>query len=127
MRRAPACYEKDDKNGISVCLTDPEQQRRALSFINNLEYDNITVVGYSKGGNKAKYVSLLSDKVTRCVSFDGQGFSRQFQEKYGPLIEENRWKITNYALDGDFVNIPNRDDPKYNAYQSEQVLQRTTC
>ncbi len=126
-------YEKDDKNGISVCLTDSEgnayvafrgtgggewydnfvgaymtdteQQRRALSFINNLEYNNITVVGHSKGGNKAKYVSLLSDKVTRCISFDGQGFSRQFQEKYGILIEENRWKITNYALDGDFVNI----------------------
>lgn len=126
-------YEKDDKGGISICLTDPEgnayvafrgtgggewydnfvgaymadteQQRRALSFINNLKYDNITVVGHSKGGNKAKYVSLLSDKVTRCVSFDGQGFSGEFQEKYGLLIEENRWKITNYALDGDFVNI----------------------
>ena len=126
-------YERDANGGVSICLTDAEnnayvafrgtgggdwydnfegayvadteQQRRALSFVNNLSYDNITVIGHSKGGNKSKYVALLSDKVSRCVSFDGQGFSRDFYEKYGDLIEKNKWKISNYALSGDFVNI----------------------
>lgn len=87
--------------------TDTEQQRRALDFINSLDEDfkNITVVGHSKGGNKAKYVALLSDRVDRCVSFDGQGFSQEFIQKYGNLIEKNEYKITNYALDNDFVNL----------------------
>ena len=86
-------------------VADTEQQRRALDFINSLDHNNITVVGHSKGGNKAKYVALLSDKVSRCVSFDGQGFSQEFMEKYGDLIEKNEHKITNYALDYDFVNL----------------------
>lgn len=85
--------------------TDTEQQRRALDFINSLDHKNITVVGHSKGGNKAKYVALLSDKVDRCVSFDGQGFSQEFIQKYSNLIEKNEYKITNYALDNDFVNL----------------------
>lgn len=85
--------------------TDTEQQRRALDFINSLDHTNITVVGHSKGGNKAKYVALLSDKVNRCVSFDGQGFSQEFIQKYSNLIEKNEYKITNYALDNDFVNL----------------------
>ena len=125
--------KRDDKNALSICLTDSdnnayvvfrgtgggewydnfigafvtdtEQQRRALDFVNSLPYDNITVVGHSKGGNKAKYTALLSDKVARCVSFDGQGFSGEFFEKYGDLVEKNKGKIKNYALDGDFVNI----------------------
>lgn len=37
-------------------------------------YDSITVTGHSKGGNKAQYVTVLSDKVDRCISMDGQGF-----------------------------------------------------
>lgn len=126
--------EQDDKNALSVCLhndktgetyvvfrgtsagewpdnfeggyvADTEQQRSALAFVERQDYDNITVVGHSKGGNKAKYVALLSDKVEHCFSFDGQGFSPAFLEKYGPLIEVNKSKITCYALDFDFVNI----------------------
>lgn len=126
--------ERDDKKALSVCLKDPktnqryvvfrgtaagewpdnfeggyladtEQQRRALAFVNRQQGDQITVVGHSKGGNKAKYVAILSDKVYRCVSFDGQGFSEAFWKKYGPQIEKNKDKITCYALDFDFVNI----------------------
>ncbi len=124
----------DDKKALSVCLhndetgetyvvfrgtsagewpdnfeggykADTEQQRRALAFVERQNFDNITVVGHSKGGNKAKYTAILSDKVDRCVSFDGQGFSAAFYEKYGPLIEQNKSKINCYALDNDFVNI----------------------
>lgn len=126
--------ERDDKNALSVCLhndktgetyvvfrgtsagewldnfmggylADTEQQERALAFVERQKYSNITVVGHSKGGNKAKYTALLSDKVGKCYSFDGQGFSAAFFEKYGPLIEKNKHKITCYALDYDFVNI----------------------
>ena len=125
--------DRDDKNALSVCLqdkdgnkyvvfrgtaagewidnfqggylADTEQQLRALAFVERQKGENITVVGHSKGGNKAKYAAIRSDKVTRCVSFDGQGFSAAFFEKYGPLIEQNKDKITCYALDYDFVNI----------------------
>lgn len=125
--------ERDDRNALSVCLedkdgnqyvvfrgtaagewvdnfqggylADTEQQLRALAFVERQSGENITVVGHSKGGNKAKYVAIRSDKVDRCVSFDGQGFSAAFYEKYGPLIDANKHKITCYALDYDFVNI----------------------
>jgi len=94
---------KDNFEGAFV--TDTEQQQRALDYINSIDADHITVVGHSKGGNKAKYVALLSDKIDRCVAFDGQGFSQLFMEKYQDLIEANKHKITCYALDEDFVNI----------------------
>lgn len=94
---------KDNFEGGFV--TDTEQQKRALDFINSINNDDLTVVGHSKGGNKAKYVSIMSDKVSRCLSFDGQGFSDNFIEKYKDLIQANKGKITCYALDNDFVNI----------------------
>lgn len=92
-------------NFLGGTLSDTDQQKRALDYINSINADHITVVGHSKGGNKAKYVALLSDKVDRCVAFDGQGFSQFFIEKYQDLIEANKHKITCYALDEDFVNI----------------------
>jgi hypothetical protein len=97
-------------------LSDTEQQKAALAYINSIDADNITVVGHSKGGNKAKYVALLSDKVTDCVSFDGQGFSQAFKDKYQDLIEKNKYKIKCYALDADFVNILMHDIYKEKYY-----------
>jgi hypothetical protein len=96
-------------------IADTKQQRRALDYINGLDAENITVTGHSKGGNQAKYAALLSDKVARCVSFDGQGFSRVFMEKYRDLIEANKHKVTCYASEEDFVNILLHDiyDAKY--------------
>lgn len=94
-----------EDNFLAGAVADTEQQKRALDYINSLGADHITVVGHSKGGNKAKYVALLSDKVDRCVAFDGQGFSKFFIEKYQDRIETNKHKITCYALDNDFVNI----------------------
>ena len=52
-------------------------------YIKNLpkEYgNNITVTGHFKGGNKAQYVTIVTDRIGRCVSFDGQGFSKEFLE-----------------------------------------------
>ena len=63
-------------NGSGFGLSDTEKQKEALEYIENLPYNSITVTGHSKGGNKAQYVTVLSDKVDRCISMDGQGFSQ---------------------------------------------------
>ena len=72
--------------------------------INKNDY-TITVTGHSKGGNKAKFITLMDDSVDRCVSFDGQGFSDEFMEQYKDRINERGNLITNYNADKDFVNI----------------------
>ena len=41
-------------------------------------YTELTVTGHSKGANKAMYTTIMCNNVTRCVSFDGQGFSKEF-------------------------------------------------
>lgn len=69
------------------------------------EVKTITVIGHSKGGNKAKYIAILDDSVTRCLSFDGQGFSDEFFRKYERRIAERAYVITNHNVDFDFVNI----------------------
>ena len=94
---------KDDALGLD--RSDTPIQREALKYIDGLPYSDITVVGHSKGGNKAQYVALLSDKVTRCLSMDGQGFSKEFIEKYWAEIQKNAFKIKNYSLNNDFVHI----------------------
>lgn len=92
-------------NAYGLSETDTPRQKAALDYIENLPYDNVTVVGHSKGGNKAQYVTLLSDKVNRCVSMDGQGFSPEFLEKYYAEIENKSDLIRNYYLEQDYVNI----------------------
>ena len=84
---------------------DTKGQKEALDFIESLPYGHITVTGHSKGGNKAMYVAITSDKVWRCVSYDGQGFSREFLEKYRAEIEERGKWIKSYSLNTDYVHI----------------------
>lgn len=91
-------------NGTGGYLSDTEMQQIALEYIESLPYTNITVTGHSKGGNKAQYVGILSDKVDRVLSLDGQGFSKEFYEKYKDLIAANRHKITSISAEDDFVN-----------------------
>ena len=67
--------------------------------------DTITTTGHSKGGNIAQYIALLDNRVDRCVSFDGQGFSDQFMDKYGTEIALRQDMITNYCAEGDYVNL----------------------
>ena len=93
----------DDAKGLLG--TDTECQKETLDYIESLPYENITVVGHSKGGNKAQYVTITSDKVTRCVSMDGQGFSPEFIEKYRAEIIANGERIKNYSLSTDYVHI----------------------
>ena len=86
-------------------LSDSPCQEAALNYINSLPYSDITVTGHSKGGNKAMYCTVLSDKITRCVSLDGQGFSKDFITKYANRVSERAGLITNYSLSTDFVHI----------------------
>lgn len=100
------------------------QQQKALDFVNSLDaskYSSITVTGHSKGGNKAKVAALLSDKVTKCVSFDGQGFSDEFMRKHKSDIIANQGKIENHNVDGDYVNILLNDVGKTSWYEGQNI------
>ena len=45
-------------NGEYICAARTDCNQAALVYINGLPYSNITVVGHSKGANKAAYVFL---------------------------------------------------------------------
>ena len=84
-------------NGQGMTQESTLLQREASDYFDQMaeqygwtESDNIYVTGHSKGGNKAQYVTLMSNHanlVDECHSFDGQGFSdeaiQSFKEKYG--------------------------------------------
>lgn len=92
----------DNIEGIDQA--DTQSQREAAAFIDKIGSNNITVVGHSKGGNKAMYCAIVSDKVTRCVSMDGQGFSDEFIEKYQYRIIKSAQNIKNYSYSSDYVH-----------------------
>lgn len=99
-------YEWHD-NGEGGYFADTDQQKAAANYVDNLpgEYgDAITVTGHSKGGNKAQYVTIVTDRVSRCVSFDGQGFSEEFLEKYENKIAERAHRIESISASDDYVN-----------------------
>ena len=84
-----------------------EEMDKATKYIYDLpeEYgNNITVSGHSKGGNKAQYVTITTDRIGRCVSYDGQGFSDEFLNLYEPIIAERKDKITSISSEYDYVN-----------------------
>lgn len=94
-----------EDNATGLYDTDTSCQEKALEYIERIPYDNVTVTGHSKGGNKAQYVTIMSDKVNRCISMNGQGFSQEFLDKYYAEIEKKGHCIKNYYLEGDYVNI----------------------
>lgn len=86
-------------------------QRHALKFVDtvltNSDYSDYKIIatGHSKGGNKAKFVTIMDDRIDECISFDGQGFSNEFCEKYNEQISKNSGKIFNHNADADPVNV----------------------
>ena len=125
---------KDDFIGGNRVSTP--QQDNALKWYqdtyreNGLDQYSVTVTGHSKGGNKAKYITVMDDTVDRCVSFDGQGFSDQFIEKYHDQIAVNQGKITNINAEDDYVNILLNDIGKtefYKAYNTEGDFLQNHC
>lgn len=96
------------------------QQENALKWYQSLDleqYDTVTISGHSKGGNKAKYVTIMDDSVDRCLSFDGQGFSDEFYDVYADKIADNQYKIHNHNVEGDYVNILLNDVGKTTYYK----------
>lgn len=89
---------------VAGTQADSVQQQKALDWFDNLPYDNIVVSGHSKGGNKAMYTAILSDKAGECYAFDGEGFSYEFYIKYSDLIKQKANKIHLRANYRDFVN-----------------------
>ena len=93
-----------DDNGKGAYEFDTLEQIDALNYINSLEYNDITVTGHSKGGNKAQYVTVLSSKIMNCISVNGQGFSNEFINKYKEEININKSKIIGINSKYDYVN-----------------------
>ena len=118
-------YEEWDDNVKGIYLKDTPCQDNALKFFqrNEKAFDDIVLVGHSKGANKAMYTTIVSDsdKISKCVGMDGQGFSNEFFEGYEAQIEKHGSKITNYSVDRDFVHvlmkqIPNSEQKYCEAY-----------
>jgi|GEM_PF-2676117 len=101
-------YNAWTDNIIAEYIRETILQKRAAEFIHTqcAEYHNITVAGHSKGGNFAQYVTVVcEEQVDRCVSYDGQGFNRDFVHFYQPNITDARKKITSISAHNDYVNI----------------------
>lgn len=90
---------------VAGAMADSPQQVKALQWFESLPYDDIIVSGHSKGGNKAMYVMVTSDKAKECYAFDGEGFSNEFCEKYADQIQDKTSRIHLRANSRDFVNI----------------------
>ncbi|EHF01948.1 hypothetical protein HMPREF1008_01043 [Olsenella sp. oral taxon 809 str. F0356] len=86
---------------------DTPNQRAASAYVDQMvcggDY-HVTVTGHSKGGNKAMYVAVTNPNVDECYSFDGQGFSRNFMNKYASQIAARKAHIHAYDYEGDFVS-----------------------
>ena len=111
-------YEEWDDNVKGISLKDTPCQDNALKFFqrNEKAFDDIVLVGHSKGANKAMYTTIVSDsdKISKCVGMDGQGFSKEFFEGYEAQIEKHGSKITNYSVDRDFVHVLMKQIPNSN-------------
>lgn len=87
---------------------DTRLQKVAADFVRYEcgSFDNITVTGHSKGGNLSQYVTVMnSDKISACVSFDGQGMNDDFIKVNSSLISAASGKIKSISAHNDFVNI----------------------
>ncbi|ORX83245.1 hypothetical protein BCR32DRAFT_267129 [Anaeromyces robustus] len=119
--RGTALNEWED-DCVGANQIDSLQQVNALEWYKSIysklhleDYD-VTVTGHSKGGNKAKYITVLNDTMTRCISFDGQGFSDKFMEHYKKEIIEKQKIIENHNVDYDYVNVLLNDIGKKTYY-----------
>lgn len=109
-RGTHGAYAWDD-NGTGGYLADTNSQLEALEYVNKIGAElstngTITVTGHSKGGSLAQYVTICANNLTvdRCLSFDGQGFSNEFIEKYEVAILVNQDKLYSINSEKDFVN-----------------------
>lgn len=102
--RGTKTIEEWSDNGQGAYKVETKEQLNALNYVSKLKYKRIIVTGHSKGGNKAKYTALLSDKVNKCISFDGQGFSNEFIRQYNKQINSKKSNILSINAKYDYVN-----------------------
>ena len=102
--RGTTTIKEWDDNGQGAYEYDTKQQIYALNYVNSINSNKIIVTGHSKGGNKAQYTAVICPKVIKCISINGQGFSKEFLEKYKELIELNKSKIIAVNSKYDYVN-----------------------
>ncbi len=98
------------KDNIRLLLSgDTEINEKLIEMINNLPFKAVSVVGHSKGANKAAYLFYLCDKVVYGVLMDCPGFPSLFYEdkrvEDGIKKAEENNSLHQYAVDKDFVNI----------------------
>lgn len=103
-------WKDNFQGGGSTDADDRVSTRRqmgALEWYQSLKLDSwfVTVTGHSKGGNKAKYITILDDSVDRCLSFDGQGFSDEFMDWYHVRVRLRQKVIENHNVENDYVNV----------------------
>jgi len=104
-------------NAEGMYMASTPQQREAREYFDSLvekhkrlfENGDVHVVGHSKGGNKAMFVTMTSqygEYIDSCIALDGQGYSPEaisyFQQD--PAYEARRAKITLVAGKYDFVH-----------------------
>lgn len=106
-------------NGIGMTQSSTIQQERALDYFETVvEREQISVeqklvvTGHSKGGNKAKYVTMSTrydNLLDACYDIDGQGFSEKtingWKDEYGEEYETRRARITGIYGENDYVNV----------------------
>lgn len=119
--RGTATTKEWNDNGKGAYEYDTLEQIEALKYINSLEYSDITVTGHSKGGNKAQYVSIFSPKVSKCVSINGQGFSKEFISRYEEEISKNKEKIISINAKYDYVNCLFNSISEKNIYIKTEI------
>lgn len=87
-------------------------QESALQYYQSQEVQDIlsqcntiTLTGHSKGGNDANYIAIMDSSVGRTVTFDAQGFSDAFVQKYATQIASRQDVFDNHSCSRDYVNI----------------------
>ncbi|MCR4740043.1 MAG: DUF2974 domain-containing protein [Lachnospiraceae bacterium] len=101
-------YEAWSDNVEGQYVNETNMQKIAEDFVkcDCMEYEDLTVSGHSKGGNLAQYVTVKDpDRIRKCVSFDGQGFSRDFIAGHREGVEKASGKIVSICAHNDYVNI----------------------
>lgn len=109
--RGTATAQDWDDNATATYSADSPFQQKAYEYASKIPFFHgrtFTAAGHSKGGNHAMYLAIRSDKISRAVAFDAEGFSAEFYEKYAKRIEHNRHartrKITNISAAQDVVH-----------------------
>lgn len=100
---------KDNFDGLYEVDTKDQIAAREFVETTGARFDSVDIVGHSKGGNLAQYATITADyskvNINKCISMDGQGFSKEFLDTYSDQIMAHGSSIKNYCYKNDFVNI----------------------